>query len=98
MGAQLTNRGIFRDTLRVTNISWPTRDLRGLLQTIDAVKDVIANLSVGTKEVGLVFDDPCCSTIIGMGTAFSSSLFGLAGSLVLGFLNFRRDRRKSVLQ
>ena len=70
----------------------------GLLQTIDAVSDVIANLSVGTKELGPVFDDLKAglqAPLSGMGTAFSSSLFGLAGSLVLGFLELQAGQAQN---
>ena len=61
----------------------------GLLQTIEAVSGVISELTVGSKDLGPVFDDlksGLQAPLSGMGTAFSSSLFGLAGSLVLGFL------------
>ena len=70
----------------------------GLLQTIDAVSDVIANLSVGTKELGPVFDDLKAglqAPLSGMGTAFSSSLFGLGGSLVLGFLELQAGQAQN---
>ena len=70
----------------------------GLLQTIDAVSDVIANLSVGTKELGPVLDDLKAglqAPLSGMGTAFSSSLFGLAGSLVLGFLELQAGQAQN---
>lgn len=61
----------------------------GLLQTIRSVGDVIGGLSVAGGELGAVFSDlqtGLRAPLSGMGTAFSSSLFGLAGSLVLGFL------------
>jgi len=70
----------------------------GLLQTIDAVSDVIANLSVGSQELGPVFDDLKAglqAPLSGMGTAFSSSLFGLAGSLVLGFLELQAGQAQN---
>jgi len=70
----------------------------GFLQTIDAVSDVIANLSVGSKELGPVFDDLKAglqAPLSGMGTAFSSSLFGLAGSLVLGFLELQAGQAQN---
>ena len=70
----------------------------GLLQTIDAVGDVIANLSVGSKELGPVFDSlktGLQAPLSGMGTAFSSSLFGLAGSLVLGFLELQAGQAQN---
>ena len=70
----------------------------GLLQTIDAVSDVIGGLSVGTNELGPVFDNlksGLQAPLSGMGTAFSSSLFGLAGSLVLGFLELQAGQAQN---
>jgi hypothetical protein len=70
----------------------------GLLQTIDSVSDVIAGLSVGAKDLGPVFDDLKAglqAPLSGMGTAFSSSLFGLAGSLVLGFLELQAGQAQN---
>ena len=70
----------------------------GLLQTIDAVSDVIGGLSVGTNALGPVFDNlksGLQAPLSGMGTAFSSSLFGLAGSLVLGFLELQAGQAQN---
>ncbi|MEC7488141.1 MAG: flagellar motor protein MotA [Pseudomonadota bacterium] len=70
----------------------------GLLQTIEAVSGVISGLSVGTRELGPVFDDlksGLQAPLSGMGTAFSSSLFGLAGSLVLGFLELQAGQAQN---
>ncbi|WP_292881708.1 MotA/TolQ/ExbB proton channel family protein [Nisaea sp.] len=64
----------------------------GLLQTVGAVGDVINSLSVGSGDLGTVFDDLKSgleSPLGGMATAFSSSLFGLAGSLILGFMELQ---------
>lgn len=64
----------------------------GLLQTISAVGETINSLSVGTGDVAQMFDElkaGLAAPLAGMGTAFSSSLFGLAGSLVLGFLDLQ---------
>lgn len=64
----------------------------GLLLTIGAVGDVIGDLSIEGEDLGAVFADLKAgleSPLDGMGTAFSSSLFGLAGSLVLGFLDLQ---------
>jgi len=64
----------------------------GLLQTIGTVGQVISGLEVGTRDFVNVFghlkqglEEP----LKGMGTAFSSSLFGLGGSLVLGFVDIQ---------
>jgi hypothetical protein len=61
----------------------------GLLETVHSIGDVISGLSVQGGAVLEVFDrlkTGLQAPLAGMGTAFSSSLFGLAGSLVLGFL------------
>ena len=58
----------------------------GLLQTVGAVGKVIGGLSIESGDLGSVFTDLKSgleSPLNGMATAFSSSLFGLAGSLVL---------------
>lgn len=70
----------------------------GLLQTIGSVSNVIATLNVGSGEMGTVFDDlkkGLQAPLSGMGTAFSSSLFGLAGSLVLGFLELQAGQAQN---
>ncbi len=70
----------------------------GLLDTIRAVSDVIAGLSVGTGEVGALFTELKANfraPLSGMGTAFSSSLFGLAGSLALGFLDLQAGQAQN---
>ena len=70
----------------------------GLLQTIEAVSGVISGLTVGSKDLGPVFDDlksGLQAPLSGMGTAFSSSLFGLAGSLVLGFLELQAGQAQN---
>ena len=64
----------------------------GLLQTITAVSDAIANLGVDGGDIGSQFSSlrrGLEAPLAGMGTAFSSSLFGLAGSLILGFLDLQ---------
>lgn len=64
----------------------------GLLQTIGAVSQVISGLSVDRPDLAMMFNDlkeGLEAPLAGMGTAFSSSLFGLAGSLVLGFLELQ---------
>lgn len=61
----------------------------GLLETVRSVGGVISGLDLGTDDVQGAFanlKDGLQTPLSGMGTAFSSSLFGLAGSLILGFL------------
>ncbi|MEA3277816.1 MAG: flagellar motor protein MotA, partial [Pseudomonadota bacterium] len=64
----------------------------GLLGTVSAVGQVISGLDVSGGDVDLVFANLKAgleAPLDGMGTAFSSSLFGLGGSLVLGFLDIQ---------
>ncbi|MFO1118645.1 MAG: flagellar motor protein MotA [Rhodospirillales bacterium] len=64
----------------------------GLSQTVGSVGTVIRGLTVGTSDVAQMFETlkaGLAAPLSGMGTAFSSSLFGLAGSLVLGFLDLQ---------
>ena len=61
----------------------------GLLGTVESIGKVIGSLSTGNFGITSAFEDlktNLKAPLAGMGTAFSSSLFGLAGSLVLGFL------------
>ena len=64
----------------------------GLLETIQAVGGVIGSLNSGNSESVAVFDElkaGLAAPLTGMGTAFSSSLLGLSGSLILGFLELQ---------
>ncbi len=64
----------------------------GLLKTIGDVANIISALEVGTENIPVFFEDlkrGLQEPLQGMGTAFSSSLFGLGGSLVLGFLDIQ---------
>ncbi|MFL7905011.1 flagellar motor protein MotA [Azospirillum argentinense] len=67
----------------------------GLLHTVQSVGSVIGGLSVQGGDVGAMFSNlqhGLEAPLTGMGTAFSSSLFGLAGSLVLGFLELQASQ------
>ena len=69
----------------------------GLIDTVSSVGKVIENLSVG-GDAGNVFDalkEGLAAPLGGMGIAFSSSLFGLAGSLVLGFLDLQASQAQN---
>ena len=64
----------------------------GLLQTVAAVGDAVGALSVGSTDVTEMFTqlkNGLQKPLAGMGTAFGASLFGLSGSLVLGFLELQ---------
>jgi hypothetical protein len=62
----------------------------GLLLTVHSVSDVIGGMSVGSGDINALFEQlkgGLAKPLEGMGTAFSSSMLGLAGALVLGFLD-----------
>lgn len=64
----------------------------GLLETITSVDGAIAALDTSGGETVAVFDElkaGLAAPLKGMGTAFSSSLLGLSGSLILGFLELQ---------
>ena len=69
----------------------------GLIETVGSVGKVIENLNVG-GDAGNVFDalkEGLAAPLGGMGIAFSSSLFGLAGSLMLGFLDLQTSQAQN---
>jgi hypothetical protein len=62
----------------------------GLLLTVSSVAEVINGMSVGSGDINALFEQlktGLAKPLRGMGTAFSSSMLGLAGALVLGFLD-----------
>src|SRR5262244_3708139 len=64
----------------------------GLLDTIRSVGQTIGALDTRAADSVTVFDElknGLAAPLRGMGTAFSSSLLGLGGSLVLGFLELQ---------
>lgn len=70
----------------------------GLLETVRAVGGVIGGLNVASNDLARAFADlktALGSPLSGMSTAFSSSLFGLAGSLVLGFLDLQAGQAQN---
>lgn len=70
----------------------------GLLQTIGSIGDTIQSLDPRSGDANDVLDalkSGLRSPLEGMGTAFSSSLFGLSGSLVLGFLDLQAGRAQN---
>lgn len=67
----------------------------GLMLTVSSVGDTIRTLSPTGGEAASAFEDlrrGLEAPLSGMGTAFSSSLFGLAGSLILGFLDLQASQ------
>jgi hypothetical protein len=69
----------------------------GLLETVGSIGHVIQSLDVG-GEAGATFENlknGLAAPLNGMGLSFSSSLFGLAGSLVLGFLDLQAGQAQN---
>jgi hypothetical protein len=69
----------------------------GLIETVGSVGKVIDSMEVGANA-GVVFDDlksGLAAPLAGMAISFSSSLFGLAGSLVLGFLDLQAGQAQN---
>ncbi|MDQ4060782.1 MAG: flagellar motor protein MotA [Pseudomonadota bacterium] len=70
----------------------------GLQETVGSVGRIIKSLEVGKGDFGVLFEDlktGLAAPLGGMGVAFSSSLFGLAGSLVLGFLDLQASQAQN---
>jgi biopolymer transport protein ExbB/TolQ len=70
----------------------------GLLETVESVAGVIKGLTMGTGTVAGIFEDlkrGLEAPLSGMGTAFGTSLFGLGGSLVLGFLDLQSGQAQN---
>jgi hypothetical protein len=69
----------------------------GLIATVSSVGGVIQGLKA-TGDAGSMFDslrEGLAAPLSGMGISFSSSLFGLAGSLVLGFLDLQSSQAQN---
>jgi methyl-accepting chemotaxis protein len=70
----------------------------GLLQTVSSIGATIQSLDVGSNDAGVLFEDlktGLQAPLTGMGTAFSSSLFGLTGSLIVGFLDLQAGQAQN---
>src|ERR1700739_109927 len=69
----------------------------GLIQTVGSVGKGVDGLKVG-GDAGALFDtlkEGLAAPLGGMGISFSSSLFGLAGSLILGFLDLQSSQAQN---
>jgi hypothetical protein len=69
----------------------------GLLEVVSAVSGVVASLG-GSTDASTLFNDLQAglkAPLSGMGTAFGTSLFGLAGSLVVGFLDLQSSQAQN---
>ena len=69
----------------------------GLLETINSVSTTVSSLdfSENTQKLFKVLKEGLEKPLGGMGTAFSSSLFGLGGSLILGFLDLQSNQAQN---
>ena len=70
----------------------------GLLDTVSSVSDAIRNLNVSSSASSSVFEElktGLQGPLTGMSLAFSSSLFGLAGSLILGFMDLKASQAQN---
>jgi hypothetical protein len=69
----------------------------GLIETVSSVGGVVRSLRVG-GDASTLFDtlkEGLAAPLAGMGISFSSSLFGLAGALVLGFLDLQTSQAQN---
>jgi hypothetical protein len=69
----------------------------GLIDTVGSVGRIISSLRTG-QDSAVLFDElknSLAGPLQGMGLSFSASLFGLAGSLVLGFLDLQAGQAQS---
>lgn len=70
----------------------------GLLGTIGSISQVIQSLDAGggtANDILNALKEGLSAPLDGMGTAFSTSLFGLSGSLILGFLDLQAGRAQN---
>jgi len=69
----------------------------GLIETVGSVGRVIQGLSLGGDASSMLdaLKEGLAAPLSGMGISFSSSLFGLAGSLVLGFLDLQSSQAQN---
>ncbi len=69
----------------------------GLLETVGSISGVIKSMQSG-GDASVMFDDlknGLAAPISGMSVSFTSSLFGLSGSLVLGFLDLQAGQAQN---
>jgi hypothetical protein len=69
----------------------------GLIETVGSVGRIIGSLRTG-QDAGVLFDElknALAGPLQGMGLSFSASLFGLAGSLIVSFLDLQAGQAQS---
>lgn len=70
----------------------------GLMQTVSAVASTVSTLNAAGGDANVLFEDlvsGITAQMTGLGIAFSSSLLGLTGSLVLGFLDLQAGQAQN---
>src|SRR5436190_12140255 len=70
----------------------------GLLATVSSIGEAIRALDISSAQSSTVFEELKSgleAPLSGMGLSFSSSLFGLAGSLILGFLDLQASQAQN---
>jgi hypothetical protein len=69
----------------------------GLLQTVHSISGVIDSMKTGANSSSMFEDlkSGLSAPIAGMSVSFTSSLFGLAGSLILGFLDLQAGQAQN---
>lgn len=71
----------------------------GLLETVTHVASTIQALDAAASDMATVFTNlkqGLAAPLSGMGTAFSASLLGLSGSLILGFLDLQTSQAQNA--
>ena len=96
-GRLLENREISRYLIGLTVFLGLLGTFWGLLETINSVGATVnsLNFSEDTQKLFKVLKQGLEEPLSGMGTAFSSSLFGLGGSLILGFLDIQSGQAQN---
>ena len=96
-GRLLENREISRYLIGLSVFLGLLGTFWGLLETINSVGITVKSLdfSEDTQNLFKVLKQGLEQPLSGMGTAFSSSLFGLGGSLILGFLDIQSGQAQN---
>ena len=69
----------------------------GLIETVGSLSGVLKSMQ-GGSDAGAMFDDlknNLAAPLAGMSVSFTSSLFGLSGSLILGFLDLQAGQAQN---
>ncbi len=96
-GRLIETREISRYTIGLTIFLGLLGTFWGLLETINSVGVTVSSLdfSENTQALFTVLKQGLEEPLNGMGTAFSSSLFGLGGSLILSFLDLQSNQAQN---